>query len=347
MDNVQQEYEDLKRVLAELSSITVPARNENIFNVAGFPHYENVSSNILAFFLNPQNEHGLGNLILSSLLSLVDEQLDFKEREVDVSREVTTLNNGRIDLVVITNFKLIGIENKIYHYLANDLKDYSNSLETWALEKDLSPLKIVLSLKEEMCSDGFINITYAQLFAVIRKEIGRSISPASQKWLFYLVDFMVSIENLMDKKIELNEMDQFIIENKRSIEKLTNAVREFDYKLNRMMQELMGVLPKPAGCNEQWVCSKKCLVHDYVVNGHSIAFDLFISEQGWELSVFERNQEPSAFLEEALSKYPLERLGFTEERRSVLAKFELTESYVVISERILEVMQTLIDVASS
>ena len=40
-------YEDL---LHEL-----PSKPLNIFDVAGFPHYENVISNVLAFFLDPNN----------------------------------------------------------------------------------------------------------------------------------------------------------------------------------------------------------------------------------------------------------------------------------------------------
>lgn len=34
-------------------------------DVAGFPSRENVCSNILAFYLNPAAEHGLGDLLLT------------------------------------------------------------------------------------------------------------------------------------------------------------------------------------------------------------------------------------------------------------------------------------------
>lgn len=51
--------------------------NPSIFEIAGYPHYENVCSNILVFFLQPDAAHGLKDLCLKSLLQLVgceDEQ---------------------------------------------------------------------------------------------------------------------------------------------------------------------------------------------------------------------------------------------------------------------------------
>jgi hypothetical protein len=38
--------------------------------ISQYPHYENVSSNILAFFLDPSNPHGLGSLCLDALLEV-------------------------------------------------------------------------------------------------------------------------------------------------------------------------------------------------------------------------------------------------------------------------------------
>ena len=35
-----------------------PPRNLTFMQIAGYPHYENVCSNILAFYLDPAEEHG-------------------------------------------------------------------------------------------------------------------------------------------------------------------------------------------------------------------------------------------------------------------------------------------------
>lgn len=44
-------------------------RTKNYFQVSGYPHYENVVSNILAFYLDAQEEHRLSNLWLESLMN--------------------------------------------------------------------------------------------------------------------------------------------------------------------------------------------------------------------------------------------------------------------------------------
>ena len=44
-----------------------PERLPTFMEVAGYPHYENVCSNILAFFFDPSKPHGLGTLFLDAL----------------------------------------------------------------------------------------------------------------------------------------------------------------------------------------------------------------------------------------------------------------------------------------
>ena len=52
----------------------IPVRqleNENILSICGFPHYERVASNILAFFFDSKREHGLKYLFIESLFALI------------------------------------------------------------------------------------------------------------------------------------------------------------------------------------------------------------------------------------------------------------------------------------
>ena len=60
------EYDDLLYEFEALPQISM-----SIFDIAGYPHYENVCSNILAFYLDPNNEHGLGKLLYLCLMSLL------------------------------------------------------------------------------------------------------------------------------------------------------------------------------------------------------------------------------------------------------------------------------------
>ena len=71
----------------------------------------------MAFFLNPDEEHKLGGLVLDSLL----EAAGFAQKiswmsphSVEVRREERTDSNKSIDLVTGGESFVVGIENKIY-----------------------------------------------------------------------------------------------------------------------------------------------------------------------------------------------------------------------------------------
>ncbi|QBQ54781.1 PD-(D/E)XK nuclease family protein [Nitrosococcus wardiae] len=271
--------EEYLELLAEFESLPKEISSESIFDIAGYPHYENVASNILAFFLNPNNEHGLGHLILSSLLNLSGAS-ETKQSNVQVSREAYTINGGRLDILIETDNQLIGIENKIYHHLANDLADYSKSLDKWAQPSQLSVVKIVLGIKKEQESFGFVCITYEELFSKVKERLGSYATTSSQKWLLYLIDFIRTIEKLKGDDMEFNENDKFFIENEDRVNSLVNARNRFLSKLNSKVRELQEEIEKPEACEKQWIYAKSCLVHDFNLSGNSIAFDLYVSPAG-------------------------------------------------------------------
>ena len=60
-----------RKLLEEFTKIGVlPKRKETFMTISGYPHYENVVSNILKFFFE-DNEHGMKNLWVRSLLETV------------------------------------------------------------------------------------------------------------------------------------------------------------------------------------------------------------------------------------------------------------------------------------
>lgn len=292
-------------LLHEFFSLPNKLESESIFDIAGYPHYENVSSNILAFYLNPNNEHGLGNLLLSSLLDIVGYKNFNEDRgSILINREDPTQKGGRIDIVIETESQIIGIENKIFHYLNNDLIDYSNTLDERAKHNQLDTVKIILSLKKEQENPGFVSITYDQYWSKVRERLGAYISTSSQKWVLYLVDFMSSIENFGGKNMELNESDLFYIKNEKQIEALLDGRNNFKKKLYQKIKNLQGMMGSPDKCKKQWICAKFILVHDFELSGCQIAFDLSISAKGWDLVLFGRDSKSEVYLSELVSIPP-------------------------------------------
>lgn len=134
-------------------------------DIAGYPHYENVCSNILAFFIQTDAVHNLKDLLLKAILKAIkiDQQQDYSTNEV--AREVMTDSRNRIDLVIVTDDMVVAIENKIYASLCNDLVDYSTYLDRKYPHQ--TRYKVVLSLhpvNQKNLSSGFVNVTYPDLF---------------------------------------------------------------------------------------------------------------------------------------------------------------------------------------
>ncbi len=318
------EMDSYLKLLHQFASLPVTSKSKSIFDIAGYSHYENVSSNILAFYLDPNNEHGLGDLLLSSLMDLVNgnenlagenesyqDNIQSYQDNIQIDREVSTDKGGRIDIVIETGNQIVGIENKIFHHLNNDLADYSATLDKRAKQNELRVVKIILSIKREQESSGFVCVTYDAFWSQIRKQLGDYISPSSQKWLLYLVDFMSSIEELNGgKNMEIDENDQFFIENEELINKLIKGREQFSTKLNDRVKSLGEKLKKtgkPVEYRRRIYNGSfgSCLVHDFNLSDHSIALDLYIFPKGWELTLFGRNKSSQSYLSGLFSISPL------------------------------------------
>ena len=61
------DFEKISAALNKTADIKIKSRVKTFFDVAGFPHYENVLSNILAFFFYTNEEHNLKDLWIKSL----------------------------------------------------------------------------------------------------------------------------------------------------------------------------------------------------------------------------------------------------------------------------------------
>ncbi len=172
--------EDFKEILS-LALPQLPVKSKTYLDIAGFSHYELVISNILAFFLDVNEEHGLSNLFLNSLLECLpaDRQLQFGSEQIGIIREFPGADQKRIDILIFSggdaskNEQLnnaVIIENKIYASLYNSLEDY------WSPIKAQQKVGVVLSLNPEPVSHhGFLNITYSQYIEKILGNLGRFI----------------------------------------------------------------------------------------------------------------------------------------------------------------------------
>ena len=229
---------DFKKIYREKSN------KQTIFEISGFPYWENVASNVLAFYFNPTKEHKLDDLLVRSLLQSFDTKIAIVNLDnTKVYREFATINGGRLDLLIVNENFIIGIENKINADLYNDLSDYSNTIEKVARDNGIGEdkiYKIVLSVKFEKPEFSFINITYSTFFKNIRNNITNYIFNSDSKYLSFLFDFITTFEkpNLMDNNLEIVE---FFENNSTVIDKLITNYHELSNSLLQVFRNNINI----------------------------------------------------------------------------------------------------------
>jgi len=207
----------MRELVAELPELKV--QRSNMISVAGYPNWEIVVSNYLAFYLDSTNEHNFNRLFLNSLLGAYDEMaglttgrsyFDTDDSEFTVEREYPTNKGGRIDIVVMESSQssceneneaasqvvedkaswAILIENKLHSALANDLGEYWNSV------KAKSKIAVVLTLEPiEINNKHFVNITHKKLIERVLINLSEYYIDADDRHLLFLKEYIMSLES--------------------------------------------------------------------------------------------------------------------------------------------------------
>ena len=352
---------DYIKILLDFKSIPRHKRTKTFMEIAGYPHYENVCSNILKFYLDPTNEHGLKDLVLNSLLHVVDNefQFDIDFEEIEVYREYQTLNENRLDLVLLTENYAIGIENKIFHHLHNDLTDYKNTVESFCYNSRKS-ICIVLSLNkltakedlEKVISNNFVNVTYEQVFKNIKQDIGRHLNSSNITYVNHLTDFIKSIENLTPKTMENKALWTFFKNNAETIQELTDSFSEYRNSLYQKVYQLNDTIAKDEFAplaDKQWIYKEPSLlvlVFDYTIDSkYKLAVDTTINIDGWEIQLFGRNGQSTDFIFNVMCKdnnfLPKPFESYERGDRLIYHKFDTDTEISVVAKTLTDLLERI------
>jgi hypothetical protein len=301
-------------ILNEFKLIPKLENKRNFLEISGYPHFENVSSNILKFYFQSEAEHNLKDLFLKSLLSLIDEKLilegDYYEC-LDVETERVTSKGNRLDLLIETENFIIGIENKIYHDLLNPLDDYSELIERELKKKEKnSCYKLVVSLSrikyKKIQDNGFINITHLDLVSKVEEYLGSYVVDANSDYLLFLKNYIINIKNMSGQTKENDKMNIFLEENIQVIAELLNEYKKFEEKEYQNAIKLRDSIEEERqkrddsknGLAKAWICQKYKLVYDYVTkDGHKIVVEPRFEIGNWHIALFGRGNDSKVYLE--------------------------------------------------
>lgn len=350
---------DFKQLLDLFARLPETPRNLTFMDVAGYSHYENVCSNILAFYFDPQEDHKLGDLLIQALLSLCAAQPEQTIERLDVSREFPTRNGGKIDLMLTGDQIVVGIENKIYHWIANDLNDYGRTIDSLGGPGAVRR-KLLLGLTpvRDPLPGHFQSVTYLQLWSAVESRMGSYLGRANPKWTQYLLDFMQTTRNLSVNPMETSQPnDQFFIDHHESIERLFAERKKFEDRLFHRVTQLQIMLSENEELRHHvskgpWIHAKSCLVLDFLLteNGIPIALDLNLGPAGWELTFFGRGQSAAGYLaslvNETLAFQEFRGCEFTPSGRRIIRRWDLQANLEEIRDYLLA-LSSRISVASA
>ena len=308
---MQQDADAIERFEQLLNDVQrlSPAKQapETFLQISGFPHWETVCSNILAFFFDPRKEHGLEDLFLRSLLELCAPKFGSGQPKEDllfdrIVREEETEEGKQIDLMIIAKPFLVGIENKIHARVNNPLEVYCSHLKKKAREEGIPPkniVRILLSVREERVSGkhGFKPITYEKFFGQILKNLGHHVLESERRSLTFLIDFMKTITN-EQKKTEIDlQLRNFLKQDGREATSVQFYARltKFAKLLRSRIRSVDEKVRVPPNCKRRFLwCSlngdgSEENVYDSLNFEHSLSdrtvvtVQVSISPDGWEV----------------------------------------------------------------
>lgn len=267
-EDVIQKFEELQVILDESAKYGVVLEEEekNVFSLGGRGHYENPVSDLLAFFLNPQEQHKFDDLFLASLFDCLNSSAGKVFSDVQPpSREVYTDTGKRIDILIQSSDGIIVIENKIHHWLANPLDDYMNFVDGLN-QKDESgkrKLLVVLALAPEPINfneiaknDGWevFYVNYRDYLKALYNKIGSYFLQATNnKWFVIMREFLLNIERMikMNQPIEQKNIE-FVAKNIQGINAIQRLWNEYLEYISQKIQSEIIASEKSSVSKNRW-----------------------------------------------------------------------------------------------
>ena len=284
-----------------------------LMKIAGFPHWENVYSNILAFFLDAGQIHGFGQLFIRSMLAAYCEHCpdgwpasDLDPEDVratdEVLREVVTATGKRIDLLIKCADFLVCIENKIWSVVHNDLGDYRRHCEKSGERRPvlgivLSPHRVPANQRRRTLDvHCFVNVTYTDLVEQLRRRLGNYIGPHNIRYQYLLFDFVEQADQFSRTGTMTDDQRLFLEFWRGNEEKIANIQSICDALQNKLgakekAQAHIDRCWERLNASEQevfstpWIWDRRVAVFDLADKGYILGCGVFLDVEFHPLRV--------------------------------------------------------------
>lgn len=227
----------------DFRKIEVGLNAPNIFQILRISKKEIRHSNFLAWLLNPNSNHGLGNIVLRSFLNELNIE-NINLDNVEIRREWKF-----IDLLIILDDFVVCIENKIFSNEHSDqLKRYKNIIEKeFTNKKRIFVYLTPFGISSEQESDSYVPISYQLIIEILEDIDDKTFGSLNQSVRNYINDYITTLNRDVmgnDKLTELSkkvyikhkELFDFVYDRKFEINdllytQLINLLESRDYIL--------------------------------------------------------------------------------------------------------------------
>ncbi len=245
MDEMTSIFEHFQQLLKQAEKFKEPLREKTFFDTAIRNHYENPTTELLEFFLNPQEAHELGDVFWLGFTEVVRAIMcasdDYSLSELThTERECVTNDNKRIDLVLETDTHLLLVEAKIYHHQNNPFDDYMKYAQTRS--KSRAIIRLILSISGQSEAQDWLGISYQQLVNAVRPYLAQQmlINPMN-KWNLFAREFLLHLESYYQiQNLDMNRV-QFVLENYQEIQNLqkikTNTIKDMIEHISQQLNQ--------------------------------------------------------------------------------------------------------------
>lgn len=217
-------FQDVHDLLLAPVPIGTP-RQRTFFDISGNSHSEKVFTHWYCYFLQKEEDHGLGSLFIDTLKTLAEFNQSIDDFEVE--REIITEKGNKIDLVVAgkgkDEGKYILIENKINHWLKNDLEDYWENFKSWENNKVGVLLTLTPHVIPQSVKGKFKNVTHLRWLSLIKQSASSLNLHVEQRYHFN--QFCTAILNL-SKDYTMNDQVEFYFNNAEKVNQILETHRQ-------------------------------------------------------------------------------------------------------------------------
>ena len=228
---------DATDLLTRASKFYQPEREPTIFDVGARGYFENPTSDLLAFFLDPSQDHGLGDMFLRAFLDCLPggDELSSALREKP-RREVSTTKGKRIDLVLLGDGWDVVAELKIFHFQVNPFEEYERYAERYVKSADRRLIYLVLSPKGTAVRPGWLGLSYPTFIDAAEAQLAKQmVSHPLNKWQVIARELLLHLRNITLEQDMDAEAVNFVFEHMHEINKLTamkdRAIDALDKKI--------------------------------------------------------------------------------------------------------------------